>query len=122
MIGIIRVLREDQDEHSAGLKTLHDSLGPSGSRFDITRSDPTFDPGGLEISTNRVRCLPIFARMADEDHRRHASSAVPEAYSIWAPMARRKIARHQWRARANALLGQPRIESESPAPGLTLSP
>jgi hypothetical protein len=57
-------------------RPLHDSSGPSGSRFDITGSDPTFDPSGLEMGTNRVRGLPIFARMADEDHRRHASSAV----------------------------------------------
>jgi hypothetical protein len=64
MIGIIRMFREDQDEHSAGFKTLHDSFGPTGSRFDITGSDPTFDPGGLEMGTNRVRGRPIFARMA----------------------------------------------------------
>jgi hypothetical protein len=70
VIGIIRMLREDQDEHSAGVKTLHDSFGPSGSRFDITGSNPTFDPSGLEMGTNRVRGLPIFTRMADEDHRR----------------------------------------------------
>jgi hypothetical protein len=76
MIRIIRMLREDQDEHSAGVKTLHDSFGPIGSRFDITGSDPTFDPSGLEMGTNRVRGLPIFTRIADEDHRRHASSAV----------------------------------------------
>jgi hypothetical protein len=65
------MLRENQDEHSAGVKTLHDSFGPSRSRFDITGSDPTFGPSGLEIGTNRVRGRPIFARMADEDHRRH---------------------------------------------------
>jgi hypothetical protein len=41
MFGIIRMLREDQDEHPAGFKTLHDSFGPSGTRFDITGSDPT---------------------------------------------------------------------------------
>jgi hypothetical protein len=60
MIGIIRVLREGQDKHSAGLKTLHDSLGPSGSRLDITWSDPTLDPSGLEMGTHRVRDRPIF--------------------------------------------------------------
>jgi hypothetical protein len=60
MIGIVRVLREDQDEHSAGFKTLHDSLGPSGSRVDIPRSDPTLDPSGLKMDTNRVRGRPIF--------------------------------------------------------------
>jgi hypothetical protein len=49
---------------------VHDSFGPSGSRFDITGSNPTFDPSGLEMGTNRVRGLPIFTRMADEDHRR----------------------------------------------------
>jgi hypothetical protein len=76
MFGIIRMLREDQDEHSAAFKTLHDSFGPSGSRFDITGSDPTVDPSGLEMGTNRVRGRPIFTRMADEDHRRHVSSAV----------------------------------------------
>src|SRR3981081_3769547 len=70
MVGIIRMLREDQDEHSASLKTLHDSFGPIGSRFDITGSDPTVDPSGLEMSTNRVRGRLIFTRMADEDHRR----------------------------------------------------
>src|SRR6267378_3871 len=43
MMRIIRVLREDQDEHSASLKTLHDSFGPIGSRFDISGSDPTVD-------------------------------------------------------------------------------
>ncbi len=70
------MLREDQDEHSAGFKALHDSLGPSGSRFDVPGSDPTFDPSGREMGANRVRGLPIFTRMANEDHRRHSSSAV----------------------------------------------
>jgi hypothetical protein len=32
--------------------------------------DPTVDPSGLEMGTNRVRGRPIFTRMADEDHRR----------------------------------------------------
>ena len=57
LIGIIRLLRKNQDEDSAGVKALHDSFGPRGSRFDITGSDPTFDPSGLEMGSNRVRSL-----------------------------------------------------------------
>lgn len=70
------MLRENQDEHSAGFKTLHDSFGPIGSRFDIPGSNPTFDPSELEMGTNRVRGRSIITRMADEYHRRHPSSAV----------------------------------------------
>src|SRR5260370_1695267 len=76
MIGIIRMLREDQNERAGGVKTLHEPFGPSCSRFDITGGDPTVDSSGLEMGTNRVRGLPIFTRMADEDHRRYAFSGV----------------------------------------------
>ena len=61
--------------------------------------------------------------MADENHRRHASSSVRESYSIWAPMAFRKIAWHRWNARGHRFPGaSPRIESESPSPELTIPP
>src|SRR6516164_1343172 len=63
MIGIIGMLREDKNEHAAGVKTLHDSSGPSGSRFDITGSDPTFNTSRLEMGTNRIRGRPILSKL-----------------------------------------------------------
>jgi hypothetical protein len=79
------MFREDQDEHSAGFETFHDSSGPSGSRFDITRGDPTFDFSGLEMGTNRRRGRPILLEWLMKT----IDGMLPPRYQDFIPFRRR---------------------------------
>jgi hypothetical protein len=63
------VIGKHQDEDAAPGNALHDASGPVGSYFDVARSDPTWDPSGLELVANRICNRPVLTGMADKDHR-----------------------------------------------------
>src|SRR6266404_7203784 len=87
MFRIVGASGKHQEQRPGVSNAPHDAFGPTGPRFDIPRSNPTFDSSGLEMVTNRVRDCLIFARMADEDRRRHVSSAISESYPFWSRIA-----------------------------------
>jgi hypothetical protein len=67
MIGTVRMLRENQDEHPARVNPLQDPFGPTGSCLDIAGSYPAFNVLGLELMANRIGYRLILGGMADED-------------------------------------------------------
>src|ERR1700722_306489 len=71
MIGLIALLREDQNKDLASLNPLHDCFGPIGPRFDVPRGDPALDAVRFESLANLLRDGFVLAGMADKDLRRH---------------------------------------------------
>ena len=71
LFGIIRVLREDQDERSALLDRAGDFARVRSARQNIPRSDPAPNPDTLQGRTNGVGYRPVARRVRNENIVRH---------------------------------------------------